>query len=926
MNINDRPTAVYRIKDKQTPVCNIVSCERLESGKYRIVFSSGRPYIYNEVTAYNYQSTVEKAIITNKTDLSKERYDEIHIYGKNGEAYVGVKGNGYKKPYWSKDVEISFDAKINPPHVFAYLKKTASIRLKDRGESVPSISTHYERLKGFTHDSLLSCYCMPSLLKKQEKKSDILIFPFGCNGSQSTAVRNAIENRLSVIQGPPGTGKTQTILNIIANLLINGKTCMVASQNNEATKNILEKLEKYQMGFLAASLGSNDNKKEWCLKQNGEWPEQIDSWKLDKNRQETIRKKIRRISEGLEKFFCCQSRLARLKAKEAEFRHQAELNEDRPEGQGKGLHLRRSATALNRILFRHDCEMNCKGKISIFTRLAAAISGMDVTKPETMAAYARKIELKETVREIQRLEEWISDYEKAYRTYQELSMTYLKSVLAERFGGKGHRKIWRHMKSEDNKYLFEFKSDKESSRLFLQDYPIVTSSAFSSAACLHHDSRFDYLIMDEASQVSITEGALAVNFAHSAVIVGDEKQLPNVIDNKERPQATNLFLESRMPAAYDPVRKSFLTSLLSLFPEDVMPRTMLKEHYRCHPKVIGFCNSMFYGGMLEVMTSHEDGESALLEVMTVKGNHATVDNTNEREAQEVLRIVESLENEGITDIGIISPYKNQAEHISSLLAGRYTSATVHKFQGRENDVVIFSTVTNGITDFNDDPNLLNVAVSRAKKRFILVRNGNGLRKGNLQALSEYISYHGTHQEGNIRSIFDILYRQYTEERKSFIQNGTWRSKYLSENRMFELLEKITGTPEGEHLEILFEYPLRELVHTTEGLSEDEKAFAGRSWAHVDFILCDRTTKRPVLAVEVDGYSTHLSEERKLRDGWKDHILETNGIKLMRFSTKGSDEENRLVIRLEEADPFFSKKRKLSQAESSARPHQFRTSP
>ena len=36
----------------------------------------------------------------------------------------------------------------------------------------------------------------------------------------STDVKNALENQISVIQGPPGTGKTQTILNIIANLLI----------------------------------------------------------------------------------------------------------------------------------------------------------------------------------------------------------------------------------------------------------------------------------------------------------------------------------------------------------------------------------------------------------------------------------------------------------------------------------------------------------------------------------------------------------------------------------------------------------------------------------------------------------------------------------------------------------------------------------
>ena len=67
------------------------------------------------------------------------------------------------------------------------------------------------------------------------------IFPFGCNNSQYVAVKRAMENQISVIQGPPGTGKTQTILNIIANILIQGKTVQVVSNNNSATENVFEK-------------------------------------------------------------------------------------------------------------------------------------------------------------------------------------------------------------------------------------------------------------------------------------------------------------------------------------------------------------------------------------------------------------------------------------------------------------------------------------------------------------------------------------------------------------------------------------------------------------------------------------------------------------------------------------------------------------
>lgn len=52
-------------------------------------------------------------------------------------------------------------------------------------------------------------------------------YPFGCNASQKSAVEKVLTHQVSIIQGPPGTGKTQTILNIIANLLVAGKKCLL---------------------------------------------------------------------------------------------------------------------------------------------------------------------------------------------------------------------------------------------------------------------------------------------------------------------------------------------------------------------------------------------------------------------------------------------------------------------------------------------------------------------------------------------------------------------------------------------------------------------------------------------------------------------------------------------------------------------------
>lgn len=66
-------------------------------------------------------------------------------------------------------------------------------------------------------------------------------------------------------------------------------------------------------------------------------------------------------------------------------------------------------------------------------------------------------------------------------------------------------------------------------------------------------------------------------------------------------------------------------------------------------------------------------------------------------------------------IGIIAPYNDQINTIKEQLpSSDITVATVHKFQGREKDTIIMTTVDDKITDFTDNPYLLNVAVSRAK--------------------------------------------------------------------------------------------------------------------------------------------------------------------------------------------------------------------
>ena len=137
---------------------------------------------------------------------------------------------------------------------------------------------------------------------------------------------------------------------------------------------------------------------------------------------------------------------------------------------------------------------------------------------------------------------------------------------------------------------------------------------------------------------------------------------------------------------------------------------------------------------------------------------------------------------------IIAPYKNQVEALSREI-NDIDIATVHKFQGKEKENIIISTVDDEISDFTDDPYLINVAVSRAKKRLLLVVTGNEQSKErNITDLINYIQYNNFDVvESRIYSVFDYLYKQYTEERMAYLLKYKKVSEYDSENLVYTLI-------------------------------------------------------------------------------------------------------------------------------------------
>ena len=171
---------------------------------------------------------------------------------------------------------------------------------------------------------------------------------------------------------------------------------------------------------------------------------------------------------------------------------------------------------------------------------------------------------------------------------------------------------------------------------------------------------FDYVIMDEASQVDIKTGALALSCAMNAVIVGDDKQLPNVVSQEEEKALRAIQDFYHIEDSYNAATHSFLQSCVEVFKD--APITLLREHYRCHPKIIEFCNQRFYNGELVAMTTDNTEKNVLKVIRTPKGNHAR-GHFNQREIDVITNeVLPEYINQG--SIGIITPYRLQAEEIN----------------------------------------------------------------------------------------------------------------------------------------------------------------------------------------------------------------------------------------------------------------------
>ena len=653
---------------------------------------------------------------------------------------------------------------------------------------------------------------------------------------------------------------------------------------------------------MVAPLGKAENKEKFIANQTERLPD-LSEWNTDDNKLIEISSAIVNESQQINKVFENQNKSAKLKQELSDIKTEQSYFEEqcinnnisdikcktdinsslllklwtRFELQNKGINR-----IFNMILFLFCFGLNNRQYLKFQNDVIVSIAKRNYYKVKI-----NEIELQ--ISQIQTELDQVNA-KTLLNSYVENSSVLFKDFLYKKYGNNTKRKI------------FELKDLSLKPQEFVNEYPIVLSTTYSSRNNLGtpiNRYNYDYVIMDEASQVDVATGTVALSVAKNAVIVGDRQQLPNVITELDKKKTKIIFKKFQIKKSYDFSKYSFLSSVCNIVKD--VPVTLLKEHYRCHPKIIGFCNKKFYDNQLIIMTN-DNGEKDTLKVFkTAIGNHAR-GHINQRQIDEITQNILPNIDSDPSQIGIITPYRDQVKEIRKNIDNREILIdTVHKFQGREKDVMIMSTVDDEITDFSDDKNLLNVAVSRAVKNFYIIINPNDKNKNtNIVDLVNYIEYNNFDVvESDIYSIFDYLYLQYRNEKEKLLENAKKVSYYDSENLMYNLIKSIFSEYHFTNLGLIAHLPLKEIFKNLDKLNENEKRFVTDTDSHVDFMIYNKVSKMPILAIEVDGYVFHKEGTKPSLDILKDGIFAKYDLPLMRLNTTESGEKEKIVSKLNE---------------------------
>ncbi|MGM9941454.1 MAG: AAA domain-containing protein [Bulleidia sp.] len=296
-----------------------------------------------------------------------------------------------------------------------------------------------------------------------------------------------------------------------------------------------------------------------------------------------------------------------------------------------------------------------------------------------------------------------------------------------------------------------------------------------------YQNSFDVVIFDEASMAYIPQLAFSANLAQKRFIcIGDFKQLPPIVQSSNVSKLNaDIFQHAKVDYAVD-----------NRYGHDWL--CLLNQQYRMHPDIASFVSENMYHGLLKSadgmvektrhITEAEPFSGMPLVLADLSGMMSVcttlIDKSHVNLLSALITFSLALKAAKENEVGIITPYAAQSRLLQSMIRDLketendlkpIESATVHQFQGSEKDVIIYDAVdcyrlrNPGVmltSTLNNNANrLFNVAMTRAKGKFICVANVDYMKKK--------ISTPGL--------VFPKLIRKLTEENKMVKADGLYEN-------------------------------------------------------------------------------------------------------------------------------------------------------
>jgi RecA/RadA recombinase len=608
------------------------------------------------------------------------------------------------------------------------------------------------------------------------------------------AITSAVSHPITVVTGPPGTGKSQLVVNAVAEAVTAGRSVLFASKNNKAVDVVFERLAAVSAHAVPLRAGNRDYRPTLAatihraLDRDPPPTSDVQAWPLLRDELEQVYADVRHRGR-------LEAELASATQAAAEAEHSVppvlhRLDDDPavPVVPGRVAALQQAITESVQPLPRWVGRRREERR----RRLALTAAADDLVSVLPLAAQTHLQPLRDSgdhgailtqVRSALALQ---AQGARIRALRGDLDLLPSRTALEQRLDALTDGRV------DAGRGLFEARwsalvdhaapSARASARRLagaldgdapvggipslareaLRMFPVwgVTNLAARSNLPLVA-GLFDVVIIDEASQCDIASALPLLYRAKHAVVIGDPNQLRHITQLTEAAEhrlAARSHIADRTAAAL-----SYRT--FSLFDRSAVVagvRTLLDQHYRSHEHIIGFSNAHIYGQRLTIRTPARAAAPGPLVWQEVGGawrRGPSGSAQNPAEAQAVVDLLadrwDELDRDGLS-IGVIAPFRAQATLVSDLLArrlpearGRVTVATAHRFQGDERDVILLSpTVAPGMPDyltrFAGDRNLLNVAVTRARRQLVVVADAEACLAagGLLAALVDHVAAHG----------------------------------------------------------------------------------------------------------------------------------------------------------------------------------------